>query len=97
MIDPWRNHPSRRWDWYFHDFPIVPVNCASCEVRKNLQNEVERLRLEWAILRAALQAINKATSNDARILFSYYLEIELAADAKEFEELLAAPREAGGA
>ena len=21
MIDPWRNHPSRRWDWYFHDFP----------------------------------------------------------------------------
>ncbi len=26
MIDPWRNHPSRTWDWYFHDFPIVPVD-----------------------------------------------------------------------
>ena len=26
MIDPWRNHPSRAWDWYFHDFPITPVD-----------------------------------------------------------------------
>ncbi len=26
MIDPWRNHPSRRWDWYFYDFPITPVD-----------------------------------------------------------------------
>lgn len=26
MIDPWRNHPSRKWDWYFHDFPITPVD-----------------------------------------------------------------------
>ena len=29
MIDPWRNHPSRRWDWYFHDFPIVPVDIGA--------------------------------------------------------------------
>lgn len=26
MIDPWRNHPSRAWDWYFHDFPMTPVD-----------------------------------------------------------------------
>ena len=26
MIDPWRNHPSRAWDWYFHDFPLTPVD-----------------------------------------------------------------------
>jgi L-ascorbate metabolism protein UlaG (beta-lactamase superfamily) len=29
MIDPWRNHPSRKWDWYFHDFPIVPVDIGT--------------------------------------------------------------------
>ena len=29
MIDPWRNHPSRRWDWYFHDFPITPVDIGA--------------------------------------------------------------------
>ncbi|MEM1306930.1 MAG: MBL fold metallo-hydrolase, partial [Pseudomonadota bacterium] len=21
MLDPWRNLPTRTWDWYFHDFP----------------------------------------------------------------------------
>ena len=26
MIDPWRNRPSRKWDWYFHDFPVTPVD-----------------------------------------------------------------------
>ena len=26
MVDPWRNHPSRKWDWYFHDFPITAVD-----------------------------------------------------------------------
>ena len=26
MIDPWRNHPSRRWDWYFGDFPLTSVD-----------------------------------------------------------------------
>ena len=26
MIDPWRNHPSRRWDWYFGDFPLTAVD-----------------------------------------------------------------------
>ena len=26
MVDPWRNHPSRKWDWYFHDFPITEVD-----------------------------------------------------------------------
>ena len=26
MIDPWRNLPTRAWDWYFHDFPITPVD-----------------------------------------------------------------------
>ena len=26
MVDPWRNHPSRAWDWYFHDFPITAVD-----------------------------------------------------------------------
>lgn len=26
MIDPWRNLPTRRWDWYFHDFPMTPVD-----------------------------------------------------------------------
>ncbi len=26
MVDPWRNHPSRTWDWYFHDFPITEVD-----------------------------------------------------------------------
>ena len=26
MIDPWRNYPSRTWDWYFHDFPVTLVD-----------------------------------------------------------------------
>ncbi|MEM9782720.1 MAG: MBL fold metallo-hydrolase [Pseudomonadota bacterium] len=26
MIDPWRNHPARRWDWYFHNFPLTAVD-----------------------------------------------------------------------
>ena len=26
MIDPWRNFPTRRWDWYFRDFPISKVD-----------------------------------------------------------------------
>ena len=26
MIDPWRNHPSRKWDWYFDDFPLTEVD-----------------------------------------------------------------------
>lgn len=26
MVDPWRNHPSRKWDWYFADFPKTPVD-----------------------------------------------------------------------
>ncbi len=26
MVDPWRNHPSRKWDWYFHDMPETPVD-----------------------------------------------------------------------
>ncbi|MDE0942232.1 MAG: MBL fold metallo-hydrolase [Alphaproteobacteria bacterium] len=31
MIDPWRNHPSRTWDWYFKDFPItaVDIGCST--------------------------------------------------------------------
>lgn len=26
MCDPWRNFPTRKWDWYFKDFPRVPVD-----------------------------------------------------------------------
>ena len=26
MCDPWRNFPTRKWDWYFRDFPRVPVD-----------------------------------------------------------------------
>ncbi len=26
MLDPWRNLPTRRWDWYFHDFPQTAVD-----------------------------------------------------------------------
>jgi L-ascorbate metabolism protein UlaG (beta-lactamase superfamily) len=26
MIDPWRNHPSRKWDWYFADMPETAVD-----------------------------------------------------------------------
>jgi len=26
MLDPWRNHPSRKWDWYFDDFPDTAVD-----------------------------------------------------------------------
>ncbi|MEM7189469.1 MAG: MBL fold metallo-hydrolase [Pseudomonadota bacterium] len=26
MIDPWRNLPDGKWDWYFHDFPITEVD-----------------------------------------------------------------------
>ena len=29
MIDPWRNHPSRNWDCYFHDFPITAVDIGA--------------------------------------------------------------------
>ena len=29
MVDPWRNHPSRRWDWYFHDFPVTAVDIGA--------------------------------------------------------------------
>jgi L-ascorbate metabolism protein UlaG (beta-lactamase superfamily) len=26
MIDPWRNHPLRQWDWYLRDMPMTPVD-----------------------------------------------------------------------
>jgi L-ascorbate metabolism protein UlaG (beta-lactamase superfamily) len=26
MVDPWRNHPGRKWDWYFHDMPETPID-----------------------------------------------------------------------
>jgi L-ascorbate metabolism protein UlaG (beta-lactamase superfamily) len=26
LVDPWRNHPSRKWDWYFHDMPETVVD-----------------------------------------------------------------------
>ena len=26
MIDPWRNFPTQKWDWYFRDFPNVAVD-----------------------------------------------------------------------
>jgi L-ascorbate metabolism protein UlaG (beta-lactamase superfamily) len=26
MVDPWRNFPTEKWDWYFRDFPHVPVD-----------------------------------------------------------------------
>lgn len=26
MIDPWRNHPARNWNWYFNDFPLTKVD-----------------------------------------------------------------------
>ncbi len=26
MVDPWRNLPTRSWDWYFRDFPLVEVD-----------------------------------------------------------------------
>jgi L-ascorbate metabolism protein UlaG (beta-lactamase superfamily) len=26
MIDPWRNLPTGKWDWYFHDFPATAVD-----------------------------------------------------------------------
>jgi len=26
MIDPWRNIPTGKWDWYFHDFPLTEVD-----------------------------------------------------------------------
>ena len=26
MVDPWRNFPNEKWDWYFRDFPHVPVD-----------------------------------------------------------------------
>ncbi|WP_108881508.1 MBL fold metallo-hydrolase [Anderseniella sp. Alg231-50] len=26
MLDPWRNLPTRRWDWYFYDFPKTAVD-----------------------------------------------------------------------
>ena len=29
MIDPWRNHPARHWDWYFHDFPVTAVDIGA--------------------------------------------------------------------
>lgn len=26
MIDPWRNLPTSKWDWYFGDFPVTAVD-----------------------------------------------------------------------
>ena len=26
MVDPWRNLPTGRWDWYYNDFPLTPVD-----------------------------------------------------------------------
>ncbi len=26
MVDPWRNLPTGKWDWYFHDFPLTAVD-----------------------------------------------------------------------
>ncbi len=23
IVDPWRNHPSGKWDWYYYDFPLT--------------------------------------------------------------------------
>jgi len=35
MIDPWRDHPSRTWDWYFLQIPFY-------------QNGYIRRRVSWA-------------------------------------------------
>lgn len=31
MIDPWRNLPTGKWDWYFHDMPVtvVDIGCST--------------------------------------------------------------------
>ena len=29
MVDPWRNFPNEKWDWYFRDFPHVLSTSAS--------------------------------------------------------------------
>lgn len=31
MVDPWRNHPARKWDWYFTDMPetAVDIGCST--------------------------------------------------------------------
>ena len=26
MVDPWRNHPRRHWDWYIRDMPLTEVD-----------------------------------------------------------------------
>jgi L-ascorbate metabolism protein UlaG (beta-lactamase superfamily) len=26
MVDPWRNHPRRHWDWYLRDMPMTEVD-----------------------------------------------------------------------
>jgi L-ascorbate metabolism protein UlaG (beta-lactamase superfamily) len=26
MVDPWRNHPLRQWDWYLRDMPMTAVD-----------------------------------------------------------------------
>ncbi|MBT5263854.1 MAG: MBL fold metallo-hydrolase [Rhodospirillaceae bacterium] len=26
MIDPWRNHPSGKWDWYYYELPMTEVD-----------------------------------------------------------------------
>ena len=26
MVDPWRNHPKRHWDWYIRDMPMTTVD-----------------------------------------------------------------------
>jgi L-ascorbate metabolism protein UlaG (beta-lactamase superfamily) len=31
MVDPWRNLPTGKWDWYFHDMPVteVDIGCST--------------------------------------------------------------------
>lgn len=51
MIDPWRNHPSRSFDWYFEDFPRVRVNIGLCTHAHFDHDALHRLDTDVAIER----------------------------------------------
>jgi hypothetical protein len=44
MVDPWRNHPSGKWDWYFADMPEVAVDIGVSTHAHFDHDALERLR-----------------------------------------------------
>ena len=64
MLDPWRNHPSGKWDWYFHDFPLTEVDIG---VSTHAHFDHDALdRLDAGALMMAFEGIDVRPPNNPR-------------------------------